>query len=483
MDVIFWTGMFSNLSRPIGCYQLAHWTRKHGYDCQVIDFVHKMGPNELVKFTKQFITKNTLCIGISSTFWSEFRNGRSWPINGIPKVLKLALEQIKTEYPEIHFVLGGSQVDHQTRDTLELFDFVVSGAAEDIFLEYLDKLRKNKKSVFSFETRHGVPYKTGSLNNNFNFQENDHLFADQDCIIEGETLPIEISRGCIFKCSYCQYPYIGKKKLDYVRSTEYIKNELEYNYNKFKTKNYYILDDTFNDTSAKMDVWFDCVKSLDFKIEYTGYFRADLLSRNQYQLEKLKESGLASVFFGIESFHPTVSKIMGKGWSGKEGKKFLSQLKTQWKDDVTMHLSFIIGFPNETETDYRETQKWCLDTGIDSWVWQPLYINTESRLFSSELDRNPEKFGFTMLEDGKHWANSHHTKTSAVALALQLNSERDAFKTQKITSWPMLYMMSLGYESYSLKQHYAHDFSKMDRVLRERDFLTAYKSKLSSITA
>jgi len=482
MDVIFWTGMFGNISRPIGCYQLAHWIRKHGYDCQVIDFIHRMTEDEIVKFTKQFITKNTLCIGLSSTFWSEVKHGRTTRSTSIPQILKNCLEKIKLEFPNIKFVLGGSQVDLLDKDTLQMFDFIVSGAGEDVLLEYIESLRKNIKKVFSLETRYGIPYKAGSLNNKFNIHENDHIFIDQDCIVENETLPIEISRGCIFKCSYCQYPYIGKKKLDYIRNMDLIKNELEHNYKKFNTKNYFILDDTFNDSPEKMNHWFNCVKSLDFNIEYTGYLRADLLSRNEYQIEKFKESGLASVFFGIESFHPTVSKSMGKGWSGKEGKQFLAHLKQQWKNDVTIHLSFIVGFPNETETDYRETQQWCFNTGMDSWVWSPLYINPESRLFSSELDRNPEKFGFTMLENGKSWRNSHHTLESAFHLTLDLIKERDSFKTQKITSWPMLCMMTLGYESNDLKNRYSHEFKRQEKFLREEIFLSAYKAKLSSIS-
>ena len=55
-----------------------------------------------------------------------------------------------------------------------------------------------------------------------------------DCIQTGETLPLEISRGCIFKCKFCRYPYIGKTKNDFSKSIDNVVEELEYNYNNFK---------------------------------------------------------------------------------------------------------------------------------------------------------------------------------------------------------------------------------------------------------
>jgi len=480
MDVIFWTGIYGNLSRPIGPYQLAFWLRKHGYDCQVIDFVQRLSGPEIVEFTRKFITNNTICIGLSSTFWAEYRSGRFRASDKIPENLKYALDIIKSEYPKIKFVLGGNQVDYLNKETINLFDIVFSGAGEDTFLNYLEDIRKGKKQVFSLETRYGVPYKTGMLTGKFNIQENDHLFSDQDCIVDGETLPIEISRGCIFKCTYCQYPYIGKKKLDYVRHIDHIKNEMVHNYERFKTKNYFILDDTFNDTPVKMDMWFECTSSLNFDIEYTCYMRADLLSRNEDQIEKFKDSGLVSVFFGIESFHPETSKIIGKGWSGKEGKIFLPRLKNIWKNDVTIHLSFIVGFPEETREEYRETQSWCFENNMDSWIWQPLYINRTPRLFSSELEREPEKFGFSFI--GDKWFNKRYSSATAFNLSVQLNQERNRLNTQKITTWGLLNLMSLGYTSEYLNNTYQHNIDLSLLASKEELFLDMYKSKLNSIS-
>jgi len=67
MDVIFWTCVHSPtfIFRAIGPYQLAWWLRTKGYNCQVIDMVHTMTVDELVSYTEQFITGNTLCIGVS----------------------------------------------------------------------------------------------------------------------------------------------------------------------------------------------------------------------------------------------------------------------------------------------------------------------------------------------------------------------------------------------------------------------------------
>lgn len=478
MDIIFWSGMPGRLMRTIGCYQLSHWLRKHGYECQVIDFIRHMSLAQLIDYTEKFISNETICIGISSTFWTSFKDNKWHRRDNAPDLVLDALKHLKKKYPRIKFVLGGSQVDHQDKDTIQLFDFVVSGAGEDALLDFLNDVRKNKKYTFSLETRYGTPYKSGSLNNQFNISENDHVFVDQDCIIDGEALPIEISRGCIFKCSFCQYPYIGKKKFDYIRGIDYIRQELEHNYKYFKTTNYYILDDTFNDSKEKIDPWFDCLNSLDFKINYTGYMRADLLSRNEYQIEKFKDTGLATVFFGLESMHPDTSRKVGKAWAGKEAKEFLPRLKSIWGDKVGIHLNFIVGFPDDSEEYYREVQDWCYKNKFASWTWQPLYINPDAdRLFTSDLDRNPEKHGFK-IDENRNWYNERYTADEAYHLSLKLSYERNKLHCQKITQWEMIYWMSMGFSKEYLENTYIYQINFGDNEVK---FLAKYLDKLNSL--
>ena len=181
-------------------------------------------------------------------------------------------------------------------------------------------------------------------------------------ILPGEPLPLEVSRGCIFACRFCQLPHLGKKKLDYIRGMNYIEDELNYNYETFGTKNYYILDDTFNDTEIKLKAFYDMSHRLPFDLNYSAYVRADLVHRFPDMAYLLKDSGMSGVFHGIESFHPSASVLLGKGWSGKHGKEFLPKLYHDvWNREVAQHLSFIVGITGDTLENVWDTAKWFVD--------------------------------------------------------------------------------------------------------------------------
>ena len=486
MDIVFWTGLYGHaIYRPIGAYQLAHWMRKHGYSCQVIDFMQTMTSEEIIEFTEKFITSDTLCIGLSSTFWSIFnQNIKRWVMSNRPPAPVLtAMKEIKKRYPHIRFVLGGSQSDVQEHEIYRLFDAIITGNGEDSFLDVCEKWRKGSKQIFATSFRGGTPYITESLNKRFDPVCNNHMFEANDCIIPGETLPIEISRGCIFSCKFCQYPHIGKKKNDYIRNMDLIKQEIEYNKRMFNSNKYYLLDDTFNDSHEKMQNWGIMLKDLDFDIKYTSYLRADLLSRNPEQIEIFRDTGMVSAMFGIESFDPRASMLVGKGWSGKEAKTFLPELMRQWKNDVTFHISMIVGIPPETYEDYRIHQDWCIENKIPSWVWQILGINTQPRTFESEFDRNYKKYGFELTNPGvtREWKTAYMDSTEAARIATVLNGEKAKNDLQKMTCWVALAYMSLGYSHEYLNNTLESDFNYKELHSKQDAFVTEYKRLLRNL--
>lgn len=480
MNVILWTGFFDRISnfRSIGAYQIAHWIRAHGYDCQVIDYIQHMTSEELINYTEKFINNNTLSIGLSSSFVTEF--SKSADRRTLPNVMTDALKEIKKRYPNIKFVLGGGKADILYNEIYELFDYIVVGYGEDIFLELLNEWRTGIKKVFPTVSRAGRPYLTSPTQTTFNIENLQHRFLEQDCILEGESLPIETARGCIFKCSFCQYPYIGKTKLDYIRNFEYLKDELEYNYKNFKTTNYYILDDTFNDSMFKIENWNNVIQNLDFKINYASYLRADLIDRNPAQIEILKNTGLLSAFFGIESFHPEASRLVGKGWSGKSGKEFLIRLKETWKDQVGIHLSMIVGLPPETINDLHETLTWLTQSKVDSWVFGALSVTPGIRTFLSDLDRHPEKYGIKVKEGTGYWWTEYMNKNSAHALADHLNSL--SVGRVKTPTWRGISLLGLGVTKEILNSTPYKDLPWATIEEKKQLNINEYKNKLKNLS-
>jgi hypothetical protein len=68
MHGIFLSAVISHteytLMRPLGAYRLASHLRDHGYDIQVIDFIHRLDKEQIFKLVKKFITPETKFIGL-----------------------------------------------------------------------------------------------------------------------------------------------------------------------------------------------------------------------------------------------------------------------------------------------------------------------------------------------------------------------------------------------------------------------------------
>lgn len=487
MHVIFWTSTTSNMdviSRYIGPYKLKHWLKKSGYTSQVIDFVKYLTAENLYLATKKFITKDTVCIGVSVTFLAamlvRWRDGR---ISPFPEhVIKVAY-QIKKEFPHIRFVLGGYGSEHVFGGNIfEATIMSYTESSEDIFIEYLDYLTKGREPPPSREVNYFYHLSEEYLKNNevkprqhfyqarnkiYNIETDDFRFDTMDAILPREALPLDISRGCIFACRFCNYPHLGKSKTDYIRGMDYIGQELAYNYETFKTQAYMVLDDTFNETQVKMQAFADMTASLPFSIEYSAYLRADLIDRFPDTADMLAASGLWGAFHGLESLHPYASNLVGKAWSGRRARDYIPRLYHDlWRGQIPMHLNFIMGLPKEDLKDVMSTIDWFRDNKIYNIGYERLgLVNPKSSgrySILSEFDRNATKWGFTFIDgpgsDLTAWTNETWTPINLTESYRIVNEYIDNLKLRKATVWNLGNMQMMGYSKEFLmtvpRDHY-----------------------------
>lgn len=463
MDVILLSGGLTDsligVQRYIGPYKIAHWLRKHGYSVQVVDFVHFLDQELLEKILRKFITNKTLVLGVSTTFFST--NTSPWEDGTrrfIPEFLHKAIQNIKTEFSQLKVILGGYM--SEKIPSYGIFDATVMSytvASEDIFLEYVNHLRTGSPpppsslAIPLFKGRARIHY-YDSNTKVYNIETDDFTFTEQDNILPGEPLPLDVSRGCIFACRFCQYPHLGKKKLDYIRGMEYIEAEMNNNYNRWGTTSYYVLDDTFNDTEIKLQAFLDMSKRLPFKLDYSAYIRADLVHRFPDTAHMLQESGIFGAFHGIESLHPGASKLVAKGWSGQHAREYIPELYHNiWNKKVAQHLSFIVGLTGESPEDVRQTAQWFLDNDLPSIRFKPLGLfgpggNTRMTI-QSEFDRNAEKYGYTIhnvAENGRvNWSNDYWNNKSTVELVDILMAQVKPHLRH--SSWTVLGLQWYGY--------------------------------------
>lgn len=403
------------VSRPSGPHLLAQWLIHFGFTVKVIDFCSSMSTNDLVSITRKHIDSTTVAIGVSSTFWddnAQFSGKKS--INSLavsfrvhavdsPNWVIKARTHVESAFPKLDWILGGANSDAPLTETWIRFH----QNPEDQLRKYLDeKLSLN---------RIHVP---------FNILTTTGTYMDGLGIQSSEVLGFEWGRGCQFKCSFCRYKLIGKKKNTYLRSPDIIRQDLILNYEKYGTTRYIYVDDTTNESFEKIESMAAVAQSMPFEIEWVGYGRLDLIGSNKSTMSTLRESGLRSMYFGIESFNREASKSVGKGWNGVHGMEFLLELKHHWGDEINFLTSFIVGLNPETIEELDETLNWCIQNKIASWQFTPLSVSSILTLNASEFDKNCTKYGYSFPDPNRpnYWVNDKWNTSLASAKAAELNN-------------------------------------------------------------
>ena len=395
-DVILFTDVNGSygFGRYAGPYRIATELRQLGQSVQTIDFCMQFSIDEIIELLKMYMTNYTKIVGISSTFLvtkntvvdnnrnntSEISN-QSTSIGWTPEQFKIISACIKKINPDCIIIVGGGSSWKKDFDEVDIW---VDGEGESFIRKYF-----NNHSEFDFNT------------STIDWHSSDH-------ILPGEHLPIEIARGCIFKCSFCSYNLIGKKQWDYVKRPEIVKNEMLRNYEIYGTTGYMFSDDTYNDTVEKVEAYHSMLTSLPFTPDFSAYMRLDLIASKPHTIDLLYESGCRSVFFGIETFNHTAGKHIGKGMDPQKQKDILYRIKEKWPDAI-ISAGFIAGLPYETEESLQSTLDWLTqeDCPIDAPSLQVLSLGP-----TSKITNDPFSYGITRTDDGwiSEWTTSKRMK-------------------------------------------------------------------------
>ena len=431
---------FSNvisLEKTLGPYRVASQLRLAGFEVAVIHHLSAFSVNEIKHTLSHMISDKTLFIGVSNYFYFNctdiiVHDDQSLqPFDRMPAGSFLPHghqynQEIKdlarSINPNCKFVIGGPDaVDIElNRD----FDYVVLGYADissvnlaQHLLDHNVLLNKFYRSIFGFKVIDDAKAES------FEFVTSTMKYEENDAILPGETMLIEIARGCIFSCSFCSYPLNGKKKLDFIRSVDNLYNEMISNYERFGTTRYVLCDDTLNDSVEKCQLMYNLSRRLPFKLEYWAYTRLDLLAAKPDTIDLLWKSGWRATLFGIETLDANAASLIGKGGSREKLINTLKELKIRYGDDINLTGSFIYGLPHESLESLERTTEWLLsaDCPLDSFVTSALRIRSPEVIkgsgFLSDLDQNWTKYGYVDLGGRDHrdhpgvimWQNEHTT--------------------------------------------------------------------------
>jgi radical SAM superfamily enzyme YgiQ (UPF0313 family) len=364
---------------------------------------------ELIDTIKMFIGNNTLWVGISTTFlrhvfgYPYFRtidsfNVKSTTIPNIDKEILNFIKTVKDINPNVKFIAGGSK-----RFMIEKYGFKVFTKNNDTeIIEFTDYCaKKSKKIPVSF---------LESLIEGSEFQQfttSQNIFTKNDIVESSDTLPIEVSRGCIFKCKFCSFPLNGKKKGEWVKRSNVLYEEFIKNYELHGVTEYSFSDDTYNDSEEKVKRLYDEVYSrLPFKLNFTTYLRLDLMIKFPDTVKYLQESGLKSAVFGIETINHNSGKAIGKGLNPIEQFQFIEEIKKNEFKEILTRSGFILGLPKDRHDEINILEEFLFSekNKLDDFSVEPLIIfppkfdQTKFKDFS-EFDIEYEKYGYKIYEN------------------------------------------------------------------------------------
>ncbi len=274
-------------------------------------------------------------------------------------VLKTA-RAVKEARPGAVVVLGGPHVHLFPEETINLEDvhFLVLGEGEEAFKDLLDSIddrrklravpglvfRENGRTVntgarpaiedldsLPFPARHLVPFKKYSS-----------ILARGDCVTTVFT-----SRGCPFKCTFCDRPHLGKRFR--ARSPKNVVDELEQCV-RMGISEFLVYDDTFTVDRARVTEICDEIIRRGLDIAFDIRARVDTV--DDAMLARLKAAGCAGIHYGVEAGTEKILEVLNKGIGISAAEEVFRLTR---KHGIPVLAYFMIGSPTETREDILET--------------------------------------------------------------------------------------------------------------------------------
>jgi len=277
----------------------------------------------------------------------------------LPDVIKTA-KLAREINSKIKIILGGPHPTIYPEETAKIqeVDFCVIGEGEGVILKLIKKINnfnkikqikgiafqeKNKiintgqtdlikdLNKLPFPARHLTPYKK--------------YFWSLSALMPITTM--FTSRGCPYKCSFCDRPALGK--LFRTHSAKNVVDEME-ECQKMGIKEIFIYDDTFTvDRQRVLDIC-DEVKKRDFTIAWDIRARVDTV--DEEVLRKLKQAGCQRIHYGVEAGTQKILNVLRKGITLEMVERTFKLTK---KIGIETAGYFMIGSPSETRKDILKT--------------------------------------------------------------------------------------------------------------------------------
>jgi len=302
--------------------------------------------------------------------------------------------KIKTLLPAVQILFTGLHFEFEEASFLEehaVIDYTVYGEYDTSVIKLLCALRDegdisnisgliyrtNGKAVASKEQEEDSTGKNEVQKNSFDklpdistlpWAEREGLpnlnYFDGVCGLERPQLQLMATRGCPYGCIFCAWPQMLFRGPGYrTRSADDVIDEIKANLELIPYKSIYIDDDTVNISKKYVLELAKKMKEsgIGGRIPWSTMGRADLMDRET--LEALKDAGLFSIKYGVESAEQGILDEIDKRMNAE---KNIAMIKLTTELGIRVHLTFTFGLPSDTVDTIENTIQLACSLPVDT---------------------------------------------------------------------------------------------------------------------
>ncbi len=346
------------LSMNTGIAYIASYIRHRGIDVSIYDA--SVGEFKTSDLQKVIMEKKPDIIGISAS---------TIQIVDANYIADLS----KSIDNNIVAVIGGAHASALPEGTLKefkAFDYLVEGEGEETFYKLISYLSGNGE----LDDR-GLYYReNGDIKSGKSRPLIEHLddipFPAYDLFLldnykpqyshdRGVALPVFTTRGCSYDCSFCSGPMGRRVRF---RTVKNIIEELKMDIERYHPSQILIGDDTFTiRKSFVIEVCEAIIKEgINKEVEFICETRTDVVDREI--LMYMKNAGVRSVTFGIESGDDEILKKNSKGITRKDS---LNAVNLAREVGLEVDANFILGLSYEDKHTIKKTIDFACSLPLD----------------------------------------------------------------------------------------------------------------------
>lgn len=203
---------------------------------------------------------------------------------------------------------------------------------------------------------------------------------------------INSSKGCPYRCAFCQNVSFHKST-HRKRPNDIVIEEIKYLADNYGLDGVYMMDEMWVIKREDMLDFCQKVHENNLNFHWGIEFRVGFFKEEDFQT--MYDAGCRWIFFGIESGNPEMSKRIHKSIDLNEVKPTMDMLR---KIGITSICSYIVGFPDETAEQIRDTVKLIRESNADFSLVNHFSPLPGTELYDEAVSKNRYE-GIKSLED------------------------------------------------------------------------------------